>query len=242
MISKYSGSTITRRMALQLSGTTLAGLGPLGLTALGAQGRKPEPPPADRLVEQKLREIAPLPLNSDGAAKEFSETDLTPVDEIGVIYRNSGGKPPQIELDPAKHKIRIRGNVVKYQGGLGLSDLKKLPAYTQITKLQCGAAKPSGIIKWSGVRFADVCRTLLQAGPMCQYVMFVGADGYITTEDMSVATHPQTILAWEMNGGPIPPVHGAPFRLVIPTRWAGRHIKAIEEIRFTATSFGYNNG
>ena len=239
MALKHLVSPVTRRMALQLSGATLAGLSPLGLAPLSAQSRKQEAP-TDRLVEQKAREMAELPLNPDGTAKEFSESDLTPVEEIGVIYRNTDRKPPEVEFDPAKHKIRIRGNVMKYHGALGLSDLNKLPPYTQITRLQCGAAKPSGIIKWSGVRFADVCR-LLGTGPMCQYVMFIAADGYVTTEDMSVVTHPQTILAWEMNGGPIPPLHGAPFRLVIPFRWAGRHIKAIEEIRFTATSFGYNN-
>jgi DMSO/TMAO reductase YedYZ molybdopterin-dependent catalytic subunit len=234
---------ITRRRALQLSGATLAGLGPLGLAPAFPQARPAgkQEIPADRLAEQKPRDITPLLLNPDGTAKEFSESELTPVSEIGVIYRNTDRKPPQVEFDPAKHKIRIRGNVMKWQGALGLADLQKLPSYTQITKLQCGSPKPSGVIKWSGVRFADVCRRLLETQPMCQYVMFIAADGYNTTEDISVAMHPQTILAWEMNGGPIPPVHGAPYRLVIPTRWGGRHIKAIEEIRFTATSFGVNN-
>ncbi len=234
---------ISRRRALQLSGATLAGLGPLGLAPAFPQARPAAKPeiPTDRLAEQKPRDITPLPLRPDGAAQEFSESELTPVSEIGVLYRNTNKEPPKVEFDPAKHKIRIRGNVMKFQGALGLSDLKKLPPYTQITKLQCGAAKPSGIIKWSGVRFADVCRQLLQTLPMCQYAMFIAADGYTTTEDISIAMHPQTILAWEMNGGPIPPVHGAPYRLVIPIRWGGRHIKAIEEIRFTATSFGVNN-
>jgi DMSO/TMAO reductase YedYZ molybdopterin-dependent catalytic subunit len=58
---------------------------------------------------------------------------------------------------------------------------------------------------------------------------------------MTIAIHPQTMLAWEMNDGPLPPIHGAPYRLVIPFRWGARSIKAIEEIRFTASSFGTNN-
>jgi DMSO/TMAO reductase YedYZ molybdopterin-dependent catalytic subunit len=237
MASERFDSAMTRRAALQLSGAALVGLSPLGLTVLGAQAPKQEAPP-DTLVEQKVRDISELPMNADGTAREFAEGALTPIAEIGAIYRN---KQPQVEFDPAKARIRIRGNVMKLQGALGLEDLKKLAARTQITKLQCGAPKPSGIVKWGGVRFTDLCR-LLQVQPMCQYVMFVGADGYITTEDMSVATHPQTMLAWEMNGAPIPPEHGAPFRIVIPTRFGGRNTKAIAEIRFTATSFGYNNG
>ena len=43
-----------------------------------------------------------------------------------------------------------------------------------------------------------------------------------------------------MNGGPLLPIHGAPYRLVMPFRWGARSIKAIEEIRFTAATFGVN--
>ena len=75
---------------------------------------------------------------------------------------------------------------------------------------------------------------------MGQYVMFISSDKFSTVEDMAVATNPQTMLAWQMNGGLLLPVHGAPYRLVMPFRWGGRSIKAIEEIRFTAVAFGVN--
>jgi len=162
------------------------------------------------------------------------------VADIGALYHNTGGKAPEIEYDPAKVRIRVRGNVMKQIGSMGLVDLKKLPFSTQITRLQCGGAKPSGIVKWGGVRFADLCR-LLEVQPMGQYVMFVSFDKYSTVEDMTIASNPQTMLAWEMNDGPLLPIHGAPYRLVIPFRWGARSIKAIEEIRFTASSFGTNN-
>lgn len=230
-------SSVTRRTALQISGATLLGLKQMGM--LQAQNKQAEPP-ADSLVDQKPRDIVALPLNSDGSAKLFTEAELTPVGDIGALYRNTGGKAPDIELDPAKVHIRIRGNVTKKTGGLGLADLKKLPFTTQITRLQCGATKPSGIVKWGGVRFADVCR-LVETQPMALYVMFVSSDKYSTVEDLTIAMHPQTMLAWEMNGGPLLPVHGAPYRLVMPFRWGSRSIKAIEEIRFTAATFGVNN-
>lgn len=228
---------VTRRAALRISGVTLVMLNRAGLVQ--AQSKQAEPPAA-ALAEQKPRDITPLPLNSDGSAKLFTEAELTPVADIGVMYRNTGGKAPEIEYDPAKVRIRVRGNVMKQIGGLGLADLKTLPYFTQVTRLQCGAPKPSGIVKWGGVRFADVCR-LLGVQPMGQYVMFLSADKYSTVEDMTVATNPQTMLAWEMNGGPLLPVHGAPYRLVMPFRWGARSIKAIEEIRFTASSFGANS-
>jgi DMSO/TMAO reductase YedYZ molybdopterin-dependent catalytic subunit len=231
---------MSRRSALQLSGAALVGLAAPG--SLSAQaptdGTRSAPFP-DALVEQKVRDITALPLNPDGSAREFPESALTPVADIGVNDRN-GNKPLQMELDPARHKIRIYGNVMKMRGSLSLADLEKLPPRTQITQVQCGSPKPSGIVKWTGVRFSDVCR-LLAVDPMAQYVMFVAGDGYVSTEDMAVATHPQAMLAWKMNDGPIPVGHGAPFRFVIPNRWGARSIKRIAEIRFTASSFSFNN-
>ena len=230
-------SLFTRRAALRISGTTLAALSQRGLIV--AQGKQAEPP-ADSLIEQKSRDITALPLNADGTAKLFTDAELTPVADIAVLYRNTGGKAPDIEYDPAKAHIRVRGNVTRQTGGLGLADLKKVPFVTQITRLQCGTPKPAGVVKWGGVRFADVCR-MLGLQPMGQYVMFISADKYSTVEDMTIATNPQTLLAWEMNSGPLLPVHGAPYRLVLPFRWGARSIKAIEEIRFTASSFGANS-
>ncbi len=240
---------VNRRKFLTSSGAVILGSGTLALGAEPAQGQdkqpkkdppKKEPPPDDRLAPQKPRDIAPLALNADGSAREFTEKDLTPIKDIGVLYRNTKNQPPKVEFDPAKHKIRIRGNVMKLHGAMGLADLEKLPPCTQISKLQCGAQKPSGIIKWTGVRMADVCK-MLDVQAMCQYVMFISADGYVTSEDIAVAANPQTLLVWQMNDKPLLPEHGAPYRLVIPFRWGGRYIKAITEIRFTATSFGYNN-
>jgi DMSO/TMAO reductase YedYZ molybdopterin-dependent catalytic subunit len=235
--SPLISAPVTRRSALRVSGATLLGLSQFDL--LQAQNKQAEPP-SDALADQKPRAITALPLNSDGSAKTFTEGELTPVGDIGALFRNTGNKAPDIEYDPAKVHLKIRGNVTGKVGGLSLADLKKLPFTTQITKLQCGAPKPSGIVKWGGVRFADLCK-MLDAQPMAQYVMFTSFDKYVTTEDITIATHPQVLLAWEMNGGPLPPLHGAPFRLVIPFRWGARNIKAIEEIRFTASSFGANN-
>src|SRR5262245_42714473 len=93
------GSLISRRTALQLSGAALVGLSPL---AVAAQQTAQQAPAAaaefpNSLVEQKLRDIVALPLNPDGTAKEFPESSLTPVADIGVLDRN-GTKPVQIDL------------------------------------------------------------------------------------------------------------------------------------------------
>ena len=141
-IDKLISASVTRRSTLRVSGAALLGMSQLDL--LHGQGKQAEPP-SDALAEQKPRQISALPLNSDGSAKLFTDSDLTPVADIGVIYRNTDRKPPAIEFDPAKVNIKIRGGVTGKVGGLTMADLKKLPFTTQITKLQCGAVKPSGI-------------------------------------------------------------------------------------------------
>jgi DMSO/TMAO reductase YedYZ molybdopterin-dependent catalytic subunit len=50
---------------------------------------------------------------------------------------------------------------------------------------------------------------------------------------MKSALHPQTLLAWELNGQPLAPEHGAPLRLVIPIKYGVKSIKKIGSIRLT---------
>jgi len=54
---------------------------------------------------------------------------------------------------------------------------------------------------------------------------------------MATLMHPQVMLAWQLNDGPIPPQNGAPLRLIVPFRYGARSLKAITGISFTATSF-----
>lgn len=212
------------------------GFAPVGAAA---QAQNADADFPDTLVDTKPRDITPLPMNPDGSAPEYPPSSLTPEADFGV-NDHLGSKKAQVELDPAKARIRIYGNVMGQRGSLRLQHLQTLPPHSQITKLQCGSPKPSGIEKWSGVRFSDVCR-LLKVDPMARYVMFVGADGYISTEPMSIAMHPQTLLVWQMNDKPLTEGHGAPFRMILATQWGGRSTKRLEQIRFTATSFSYNN-
>jgi DMSO/TMAO reductase YedYZ molybdopterin-dependent catalytic subunit len=115
-------------------------------------------------------------------------------------------------------------------------DLEKLPRHSYVVLLQCGAPKPTGIVKWTGVRFSDFAQALGMQ-PIAYYCRFVGSDAYFVEEDMKTLMHPQVMLAWLVNDQPIPPEHGAPLRLIIPFRYGARSLKAITEMQFTATLF-----
>ena len=228
-------NSLSRRESLKVAATAAAAfsLGALRATPAAAQAAAAPAAQPDALVETKLRNIAALPLNPDGSAPTHSEAEITNLD--GVFWKTKG--TPDIEFDFQKMRVKVdaRGTA-NLSGTLRGSDLDKLPRFSQITLLQCGAPKPTGIVKWTGVRFSDVAK-LLQAQKFASYGRFVASDGYVIDEDITTLMHPQVMLAWMMNDKPLPPEHGAPMRLVVPFRYGARSLKAITEIQLTATSF-----
>jgi DMSO/TMAO reductase YedYZ molybdopterin-dependent catalytic subunit len=221
---------ITRRESIQYSATALAALA-IGPTAAAAQGAAPPQP--DTLAEQRLRTIADLPLKPDGSAVEYTEAQAGPID--GVLWKGKG--TPDGEFDYRKMKVKLDGRgTTKLSGTLTFSDLEKLPRHTQVTLLQCGAPKPHGIVKWTGVRFSDFAQSI-GAQSFANYARLTASDDYYLDEDMKVLMHPQVMLAWMANDKPLPPENGAPMRLVVPFRYGARSLKAITAIAFTATSF-----
>jgi DMSO/TMAO reductase YedYZ molybdopterin-dependent catalytic subunit len=151
-------------------------------------------------------------------AREYTEADLSPE------FRANGTTAPS---DPEYQRLAENG-FVDWRLGIGglverpqsfsLAELKGLPSRTQITRHDCVEGWRR-IGKWKGVRLA----TLLDlVGPHSEahYVMFYCADAmnlsgdkYYESIDLDGAYHPQTILAYEMNGQPLPIAHGAPLRL-----------------------------
>ena len=225
--------SMSRREAIQLSTTALAGLS-LGALAPGEAAAQGAPPQPEGLVDTKLRGAAQLALMPDGSAVEYTPQEAGTI--TGVLWRTKN-QTPDIEFDYRKMKIKLdaRGTA-RRSGTLTFGDLEKLPQHSYVTLLQCGAPMPRGIVKWTGVRFSDFAQAM-GAQSFAYYGRLVGSDGYFVDEDMKTLMHPQVILAWLLNDEPIPPQHGAPLRLIVPFRYGARSLKAITEISFTATSF-----
>ena len=228
--------TISRRKAISISGSTLAGLSlgvlrPAQAGATQAGGQEDWP---DRLVERPLREgfPAPLPLNPDGSAPEHPESAAGPITDP-IMWRTQGRQTPEIESDYRQMQIRVdtRG-LGRLAGTLRFSDLEGLPVVSGTFLLQCGAPNPRGIVKWTGVRFSDFA-DLLGLIPEVHYCRFVAADRFYADEPMTTLRRPQVMLAWLMNDEPIAPRHGAPLRLVVPFRYGNRSVKAITEMTFS---------
>lgn len=225
---------VSRRQAIH-SGAALTGLA-LGLEPDHVLAQAQPTPTPDKLVDTPPRTLAELPLMADGSAPEHAPSEAGDISEP-TLWRYTKGQPPEIEFDYRKMKVKITvGGVAKRSGTLTFADLEPLPRTSHVFLLQCGAANPRGIVKWTGVRFADVAN-LLGVLPSAAYCRLVAADRYWFDEEVKTMMHPQVMLAWMLNDQAIPPKHGAPLRLVIPFRYGARSLKAITEIQFTATSF-----
>jgi DMSO/TMAO reductase YedYZ molybdopterin-dependent catalytic subunit len=81
------------------------------------------------------------------------------------------------------------------------------------------------------VRFSDFAEMIEIQSP-AHYCRVISHDGYWIDEDISTMMDPQVMLVWLMNDEAIPPINGAPLRLVIPFRYGARSIKAVSEITF----------
>ncbi|HEY1373102.1 MAG TPA: molybdopterin-binding protein [Candidatus Binatia bacterium] len=171
-------------------------------------------------------------------AQEFEEKDIS-------RYFKPNGNPPPLENEYitdanagwASWRLEI-GGMVERPARLTLEELKDLPARTQITRHDCVEGW-SAIAKWKGVPLARLIARVIPA-PAARYVVFHCMDRddngelYYESIDMRDARHPQTILAYEMNGAPLAVEHGAPLRLRVETQLGYKMAKYIRRIEFVA--------
>jgi hypothetical protein len=129
---------------------------------------------------------------------------------------------------------------------LSLDDIRSLPRIEMTTELKCIEGW-SVIVNWTGARFSDFAAryfTGLTIGEspdlhnlpdsLTKYVSLVTPDHeYFVGWDIESILHPQTLLAYEMNGHPLTSEHGAPLRLVSTTKYGIKQLKRIGRIEFT---------
>jgi DMSO/TMAO reductase YedYZ molybdopterin-dependent catalytic subunit len=198
-----------------------------------------------------------LLIGADRLAPEYSEADISPA------FRANGSTDPQdddylslVDTHFADWRLRVHG-LVEHEVSLSLDELRALPARTQITRHDCVEGW-SCIGKWTGVPLAEI---LSRAGvrPEARFVVFHCADTlddggddtdpesirYYESIDLIDAAHPQTILAYDMNGAPLTVPHGAPLRLRLERQLGykmAKYVMRIELVRSLADLHGGRGG
>ncbi len=136
------------------------------------------------------------------------------------------------KMDLTQWKLQVK-RLNGQELNIGLDDIRKLPKTEIIFDFKCVEGWDQ-ISHWGGVKFADFIEHFgLQPEAATQYAGFATPDKqYYVGIDMPSALHPQTLLAYEVNGKPLPYDHGQPLRLIIPVKYGIKNIKRIGSITF----------
>lgn len=182
-----------------------------------------------------------LLLPDHALAREYDYSDISSVPAIGST---NPGDPARsyysAEFGPlyerllagefADYTLTVEGSVQR-PGAFTLADLKRMPSRTQITRHSCEEGW-SAISQWTGVPLRAVLEAV-GTKPSARYVQFHAYDEFPDGIDMLDALHPQTILAYGMNGRDLPLGHGAPLRLRVETQVGYKSVKFLRRIVVT---------
>jgi DMSO/TMAO reductase YedYZ molybdopterin-dependent catalytic subunit len=208
---------LSRRQLLQLSGLSGMGLLLNGCRSANfADGLGKAIDPLNQQVEELL-------LRPQALAAEYPNTAIRPQD---LIINTFDQKPPP-EIDPTTFQLMIDG-AVNQPLQLKMSDLKKMPLQSMVIRHVCVEGW-AAIVQWGGVRLRDLI-ALAQPQSNARYVYFASADGYYSSWDMPSALHPQTLMAYQMNGQTLPIANGAPLRLAAPIKLGYKQSKWVTQI------------
>lgn len=185
----------------------------------------------------------------EGMLHHLRSVQEYPESRISPYFRTNGYPPisayPQARGDDdtyerlmangfADYRLRIDG-LVERPLELSLGDLRALPRQEQTTMHNCIQGWTS-IGRWGGVRIREV---LDRCGvrPEARYMVFHSfgkhektGKPYYECITIDMADHPQVILAYELNGVPLPVQHGAPVRLRLETKLGFKMVKFLRSI------------
>lgn len=238
MVDAFS---LSRRAAL------VAGFGAAGYLVANASTITLNPAMA-RIFEgvEDWTRLVQRSLHSDALAPEYSASDISPIFKPnGTLNPNTDAYNAHVASNFDNWRLTIRG-MVQHPMSLSLSDIRRLPGRFQITKHDCVEGW-TAIGMWTGVPLG----LLLNAAGVsanARYVVFHCADNltgepakggeqspgqYYESIALQDAFHPQTLIAYALNGKPLDVAHGAPLRLRVERQLGYKQAKYIEAIEVT---------
>jgi DMSO/TMAO reductase YedYZ molybdopterin-dependent catalytic subunit len=200
------------------------------------------------LGEKATYKIQRMVLSRKAMAQEFPAADLSPQ------FRSNGTSMPDNPTYTAlatkgfaDYRLDV-GGLVEQPMSFSLADIRKFPSRTQITRHDCVEGW-SAIGKWRGARLSALLETV-HLKPNARYIVFYCADPmeedgsslYYESIDLEDAFHPQTILAYELNGEPLPIQNGAPLRLRLERQLGYKMAKYVMRLEIVEDFSGIAGG
>jgi sulfoxide reductase catalytic subunit YedY len=199
------------------------------------------------LVRYVIEGLMQLSINRLAPRAEYTRNDISP-----FLWPN-GKMPTSDEWKKLAdnrfrdYRLRVHG-LVENPVELSLEDMQALSKQEQITTHHCIQGW-TGVAEWGGLPLTKLVQ-LVRPRPEAKWVVFhsfgEGLYGgeYYDCHTLENVIHPQSLLAYEMNGQPLSEVHGAPLRLRIENQLGYKQVKWIRTIEFVADikSIGKGNG
>jgi len=184
---------------------------------------------ADRLNFTAQRSL----IDRQALAQEFDRTQMSPVFKAnGATMVDTPAYQQHLAEGFANWRLAVDGLVTKPLS-LSMVQIMAMPAREQITRHDCVEGW-SAIGQWKGAPLALILKAA-GLSTRARFLVFHCADlwdgtPYYESIDLVDAFHPQTILAWSMNGAMLPMAHGAPLRLRVERLLGYKHAKFVMRI------------
>jgi DMSO/TMAO reductase YedYZ molybdopterin-dependent catalytic subunit len=207
---------ITRRQLL-------AGFAAATLLA-GCDARHPVTGFLDRMLRFNER-FEGLLFSPSRLAPEEPQSALTPESALPSYFIAD-----DLPLAPAGWTLQV-GGMVAHPGVFTLDQLRAMPRTSMRVRHHCVEGW-SAVAAWHGVRISELAR-VAGIDSRVRYVEFRSFDNnYWSSWDLKSALHPQTLLAYGMNGHDLPPEHGAPLRVYSAIKLGYKSVKYLTAVNF----------
>jgi DMSO/TMAO reductase YedYZ molybdopterin-dependent catalytic subunit len=184
-------------------------------------------------------------IGGSALAREYTEAAMSPDFRTNGNTRPRGADWNRLAAQNFADWRLIVDGLVEAPQSFSLAELRNMPSRTQITRHDCVEGW-SAIGKWTGVPLAAVLDRV-RLSPNARFVVLRCADDfsgtpYYESMDLVDAFHPQTILAYGMNGDVLPIGHGAPLRLRVERQLGYKHAKFIMRVEAVESLAGIGGG
>jgi len=251
-----------RRRLLATGSAAIAAAGIGGATRAVAQAAPPaaaaqaKPLPAYVSWKDPDSMIVHSPNTVETRWTAFGMSLITPADRL---YIRNNLAPPDVSIVANRDAWQIAIEGVKQPRTLTVADLKTLGVDALPMVLQCSGngrglfsdkasgtqwkVGAAGLVIWGGVPLRAVAQALGGVAPGMQFVTGTGGEvipagidpkSVIVERSVPISALEDAMLAWEMNGEPIPHAHGGPLRLIVPGYSGVNNVKYIKRLAFTA--------
>ncbi len=171
-----------------------------------------------------------------GEGNEISPP-ITPNSKFYTVSKNF--VDPSVGADG--WKLEISG-LVEQKREVSYDELLSMPSVEQSATLTCISNEIGGDLidnaVWTGVRLSDLL-ALVDTAVVPDKIAFFGHDGYSDSFEFSKALEPTTIVAYLMNGEPLPKSHGRPARLIVPGKYGIKNGKWLRRLQLVGSFRGY---